>query len=58
VTAEGVETWGQQTQLCRLGCQRGQGFFFAQPMPGGDVPDLLSASFPALLAPSARALSA
>jgi benzoate membrane transport protein len=58
VTAEGVETWGQQTQLCRLGCQRGQGFFFAQPMPGRDVPDLLSASFPALLAPSARALSA
>ena len=58
VTAEGVETWGQQTQLCRLGCQRGQGYFFAQPLPSPEIPDLLSASFPALLAPSARALSA
>jgi diguanylate cyclase (GGDEF)-like protein/PAS domain S-box-containing protein len=33
VTAEGVETEGQLTNLKRLKCPRAQGFFLARPMP-------------------------
>jgi EAL domain-containing protein (putative c-di-GMP-specific phosphodiesterase class I) len=58
VTAEGIETWGQQTLLRRMGCQRGQGYFFASPQPVEGIPDLLSPSIPALLGPAARAISA
>jgi benzoate membrane transport protein len=58
VTAEGIETWGQQTLLRRMGCQRGQGYFFWSPQPVDLVPDLLSPTIPALLGPAARAISA
>ncbi|MCC7367416.1 MAG: EAL domain-containing protein [Chloroflexi bacterium] len=58
VTAEGIETWGQQTLLRRMGCQRGQGYFFWSPQPVERIPDLLSPSIPALLGPSARAIPA
>jgi EAL domain-containing protein (putative c-di-GMP-specific phosphodiesterase class I) len=58
VTAEGIESWGQQTMLRRLGCQRGQGYFFAHPQGGEHIPDLLSPSLPALLGPASGALSA
>jgi EAL domain-containing protein (putative c-di-GMP-specific phosphodiesterase class I) len=58
VTAEGIETWGQQTLFRRLGCHRGQGYFFARPLPAEAIPELLSPSMPALLDPSARAMSA
>ena len=33
VTAEGVETPEQLTELKRLGCRRSQGFLLAKPMP-------------------------
>ena len=33
VTSEGIETTEQQSQLLALGCDRGQGFFFARPLP-------------------------
>jgi len=33
VTAEGVETEGQLTNLKRLKCPRAQGFYLARPMP-------------------------
>jgi EAL domain-containing protein (putative c-di-GMP-specific phosphodiesterase class I)/predicted benzoate:H+ symporter BenE len=58
VTAEGVESWGQQTLLRRMGCQRGQGYFFARPQPGEQIPDMLGLSMPALLGPAAAAIPA
>jgi predicted signal transduction protein with EAL and GGDEF domain len=36
VIGEGVETERQMSVLRTLGCQTGQGFLFAQPMPVGD----------------------
>jgi EAL domain-containing protein (putative c-di-GMP-specific phosphodiesterase class I) len=33
VTAEGVETPGQQAQLRLLGCDYGQGYQFGRPVP-------------------------
>jgi diguanylate cyclase (GGDEF)-like protein len=41
VVAEGVETDGQMAFLREFGCEQGQGFFFARPMP--------AASFAALI---------
>jgi EAL domain-containing protein (putative c-di-GMP-specific phosphodiesterase class I) len=41
VTAEGVETAAQMTQLRALGCHNGQGFFFAKPLPVDEATDLL-----------------
>jgi len=35
--AEGVEEQAQRHQLQLLGCQLGQGFLFARPMPAGDA---------------------
>ena len=32
VTAEGIETRAQMTQLKALGCQRGQGYYFSRPV--------------------------
>ena len=32
VIAEGVENTDQATQLCRFGCEYGQGFFFSRPL--------------------------
>ena len=37
VTAEGVETPDQLRHLRVLGCDRGQGFYFATPLPGMDL---------------------
>ncbi len=37
VIAEGVETEEQRTLLINLGCEFGQGFLFAHPMPGAIV---------------------
>ena len=36
VTAEGVETPGQLAELRALGCDLGQGYYFAHPQPGRD----------------------
>ena len=42
VTAEGVETIEQATQLLAMNCEYGQGFFFAQPLTADAATDLLT----------------
>ncbi|HEY4908224.1 MAG TPA: EAL domain-containing protein, partial [Methylomirabilota bacterium] len=42
VTAEGVETEGQLTELKALGCDHGQGFLFARPVTAERVAPLLA----------------
>ena len=37
VTGEGIETAGQLEQLRALGCDYGQGYYFARPLPQGSV---------------------
>ncbi len=37
VIAEGIETREQLERLERLGCQEGQGYFYARPMPCADL---------------------
>ncbi|SFD18237.1 diguanylate cyclase (GGDEF) domain-containing protein [Thiohalospira halophila DSM 15071] len=37
VLAEGVETESQARRLARLGCDAGQGFLWARPMPASDL---------------------
>jgi len=39
--AEGIETTGQRGALRTLGCELGQGFLFARPMPSADLRSLL-----------------
>ena len=39
--AEGVETERQATQLRRLGCDLAQGFYFARPVPVGELSAML-----------------
>lgn len=46
VIAEGVETAEQQTQLQRLGCMRGQGYFFSKPVNSEAATALITASMP------------
>jgi diguanylate cyclase (GGDEF)-like protein len=45
VTAEGVETPDQLAQLRALGCDLGQGFYFAHPQPGAIVRALVHHRF-------------
>ena len=40
--AEGVETIAQGTVLLQLGCEFGQGYGIAQPMPAADLPDWIA----------------
>jgi EAL domain-containing protein (putative c-di-GMP-specific phosphodiesterase class I) len=42
VTAEGIETNEQLTQLEQLGCDRGQGYYFGRPMPAESLTLVLS----------------
>jgi EAL domain-containing protein (putative c-di-GMP-specific phosphodiesterase class I) len=42
VVAEGIETQQQATEARRLGCDRGQGFFFAAPLPPETIATLLA----------------
>ncbi|WP_373867426.1 EAL domain-containing protein [Microvirga aerophila] len=42
ITAEGVGTTGQVQRLRAMGCAYAQGYCFAQPVAGSDVPDLFS----------------
>jgi diguanylate cyclase (GGDEF)-like protein len=44
VTGEGIETAGQFEQLRALGCDYGQGYYFARPLPGDGVESLLAGS--------------
>lgn len=37
VTAEGIERQEELDAVVRLGCDRGQGYFFAKPMPAADA---------------------
>ena len=46
VTAEGIETAEQLEHLRALGCDHGQGYFFAKPMASDRVPALLLATSP------------
>jgi EAL domain-containing protein (putative c-di-GMP-specific phosphodiesterase class I) len=42
VIAEGVESGKQADFLRKLGCEQGQGFLFARPMPAADFGDLMT----------------
>jgi diguanylate cyclase (GGDEF)-like protein/PAS domain S-box-containing protein len=46
VVAEGVENAIQLAELVGLGCDRGQGYFFARPLPAEKLADLLSTRTP------------
>jgi EAL domain-containing protein (putative c-di-GMP-specific phosphodiesterase class I) len=41
VVAEGVETRAQADWLRRMGCDLGQGFLWARPVPTGELPQVL-----------------
>ncbi|OGO55622.1 MAG: hypothetical protein A2V85_12650 [Chloroflexi bacterium RBG_16_72_14] len=41
IIAEGIEQVAQLDRLREMGCELGQGFLFAQPMPGEDVAAIL-----------------
>jgi diguanylate cyclase (GGDEF)-like protein/PAS domain S-box-containing protein len=43
VIAEGIEQRFQADQLLRLGCMRGQGYYFARPLRAAVVPEVFSA---------------
>jgi diguanylate cyclase (GGDEF)-like protein len=44
VVAEGIETVAQLDRLRALACDRGQGYFFAHPMPADELAPLLAAN--------------
>ena len=44
VTAEGIERQEELDAVVRLGCDRGQGYFFARPMPARDAEAALAAA--------------
>ncbi|MFZ4625236.1 MAG: EAL domain-containing protein [Rhodoferax sp.] len=44
--AEGVETLAHGEMLLKLGCELGQGYAIARPMPAGDIPVWLAAWHP------------
>lgn len=50
VVAEGIETAAQLEELLRLGCRLGQGFHFARPVPGAEIPKVASTLRPAIAA--------
>jgi diguanylate cyclase (GGDEF)-like protein len=50
VTAEGIETAEQWSLLCKLGCDRAQGFTFSRPLPAAQYARFAKANSP--LAPA------
>lgn len=42
VVAEGIETPAQHDALRETGCELGQGFLFARPMPAGEMAERLA----------------
>jgi EAL domain-containing protein (putative c-di-GMP-specific phosphodiesterase class I) len=57
VIAEGIESDGQLRLLQAMGCDVGQGFLFAQPLPAAEFRALLAAqdAFESVAAPGLRA---
>jgi EAL domain-containing protein (putative c-di-GMP-specific phosphodiesterase class I) len=55
VTGEGIETDRQRLLLRDLGCERGQGYFFARPCPAADLEPLLRAALSIPSTPLLRA---
>jgi diguanylate cyclase (GGDEF)-like protein/PAS domain S-box-containing protein len=53
VVAEGIERPEQAATLRELGCETGQGFYFARPMPPSDLIEFLAAAAQALLTAAA-----
>jgi len=53
VTAEGIEQAEQLVRLRHQHCDRGQGYYFARPMPAAAVAELLSSELPLVAARSA-----
>jgi diguanylate cyclase (GGDEF)-like protein/PAS domain S-box-containing protein len=49
VTAEGIETAQQWSQLHKLNCDYGQGYFFARPLPADQIEAFLLQAAPVLL---------
>ena len=45
VVAEGIETPEQLAILSHMGCQMGQGFFFAKPAPANEATKMISTSW-------------
>jgi EAL domain-containing protein (putative c-di-GMP-specific phosphodiesterase class I) len=41
VVAEGIETRAQADWLQRMGCDLGQGFLWARPVPAAELPEVL-----------------
>jgi EAL domain-containing protein (putative c-di-GMP-specific phosphodiesterase class I) len=41
VTAEGVETIEQLSELTAINCEEGQGYFFSMPVDGSEVERLI-----------------
>ena len=41
IVAEGIEEKTQMDDLRGLGCQYGQGYFMAKPMPADDIVELI-----------------
>ena len=54
VVAEGVETERQLDRLRSMGCQRGQGFLFAKPLPADELTRLLGEAVEAPIGAAAR----
>jgi EAL domain-containing protein (putative c-di-GMP-specific phosphodiesterase class I) len=46
VTAEGIETEAQAKRLGALGCDHGQGYYFAKPLPADEAATLLASRPP------------
>ena len=57
VVAEGIETEAQLTRLRSLVCDRGQGFYYARPLPPDELAGMLAAGVPPVKAASGVPLS-
>ena len=53
--AEGIEKPDQRDRIAAAGCDLGQGFLFARPMPAGEVAPLLE---PKVIVPTGRGSAA
>jgi EAL domain-containing protein (putative c-di-GMP-specific phosphodiesterase class I) len=51
--AEGIESEGQLSSLQDFGCDLGQGYLFARPMPADQISQLLATDKPELVDPDA-----